>query len=77
MILRVQNAIPAIAFAPTLSTLKMDTRYIVRYIHSRGGKGETISCNPDGHEFIPPSAISISYLANVSSCLADVRLDPS
>jgi len=38
MILRVQNAIPAIAFAPTLSALEMDTRYIVGYIHSRGGK---------------------------------------
>lgn len=38
MILRVQNAIPAIASVPTLSALEMDTRYIVGYIHSRGGK---------------------------------------
>jgi len=52
----------------------MDSRYIVGYIHSRGSKRarERILQYPDGHEFIPSSAISISYLANVSSCLADV-----
>lgn len=30
-----------------------------------------------GHEFIPRSAISISYLANVSGCLANVLRHPS
>ena len=29
-----------------------------------------------GHEFIPPSAISIFYLANVSGCLANVLRHP-
>lgn len=38
MILHVQNTIPAIASSPILSVLEMDTRYIVGYIHSQGGK---------------------------------------
>ena len=65
----------ALAKIPVISWNILYTIY--QLVMVQRGAVDYILQGLDGHEFIPRSAISISYLANVSGCLANVLRHPS